>query len=167
MEEKKTGTFREWSLHHSRGSNMVNCNTETEMHMENKTLKPSFREHANQTLAKCRRMQAVGLVCILGTFFFLPYCQWLAIATAFGICLMFRAYLVVRKQLVCPGCGKQLHYLVLNPSYTGPGTNGAWWLPKSFAPSMTQCPYCGRLFDEPEAVSETSSCSETIPTMQQ
>lgn len=127
------------------------------MRMENQPLKTSFREHANQTLFKCRRMQAVGLVCILGTFFFLPYCQWLAIATAFGIFLMLRAYLVVRKQLVCPGCGKRLDYLVLNPSYTGPGTNGVWWLPKSFAPSMTQCPYCGRLFDEPEAVSETSS----------
>lgn len=107
-------------------------------------MKRTFREEANAVLGKARRLQMAGLAMMLGVFFFLPFCPWLGVVAAGGAVLMGAGHWQLRK-LRCPGCGRDLRFLVYDPGYSG---MTGWVSPKVFAPQVRVCGYCGRRFDE-------------------
>lgn len=105
----------------------------------------TFREEANAVLGRARRLQMAGLAMLLGVFFFLPFCQWLLPVALAGCVLMMVGHWRLRK-LKCPGCGRDLRFLVYDPSYSGQFPGGVV-APKAFAPKLRGCGYCGRSFD--------------------
>ena len=104
----------------------------------------TFREEANAVLGRARRLQWAGLAMMLSVFFFLPFCPWLGVVAAGGAVLMGAGHWQLRK-LKCPGCGRDLRFLVYDPGYSG---MTGWVSPKVFAPKIRVCGYCGRRFDE-------------------
>ena len=119
--------------------------------------KRTFRMEANELLARVRRLQIRGLaLTVVGALLMVPGTwPWLQAAALLcalcGVALTARAHWLLRRELMCPGCGHDLRFLVFDPSYAGKGTNGFLVTPKEFAPKTSGCGYCGRSFDE-EAV---------------
>ena len=106
----------------------------------------TFREEANAVLGRARRLQFAGLAMMLGVVFFLPFYPWLMLVAVGGVVLQMAGHWKLRK-LRCPGCGKDLRFLVYDPSYSGQFPGGVV-APKAFAPKVSGCGYCGRRFDE-------------------
>lgn len=105
----------------------------------------TFREEANEVLGRARRLQFAGLAMMLGVFFFLAFCPWLVPVAVGGVVLQMAGHWKLRK-LRCPGCGRDLRFLVYDPSYSGQFPGGVV-APKAFAPKVSRCGYCGRSFD--------------------
>jgi len=63
------------------------------------------------------------------------------------------AYLDIRMNITCPRCGKNLSYLVLDPSYSK--TVSTVILPKSMENIIKECPFCKYNFSE-SGVTKTS-----------
>ena len=45
----------------------------------------------------------------------------------------------------CPGCQKELNYLVIDPSFS---KRPIWGLPPELTKNVTECPYCGTSFEK-------------------
>ena len=112
----------------------------------------TYRENINILIKRLRRIQMVSLLLLLmGVVFTIvgwnvyESDQWYSkIIILIGIVGEFYCWVKVR-QIKCLQCGKNLGYLLLDPSYSK--TNGAILLPKELPPDRHCCAYCKTNFD--------------------
>ncbi len=112
----------------------------------------TYRENINILIKRLRRIQLVSLLLMLmGVVLTIVvwnvyesdqwYCK---VIILIGVLGEFYCWVKVR-QIKCPQCGKNLGYLLLDPSYSK--TNGAILLPKELPPDRHCCAYCKASFD--------------------
>lgn len=107
----------------------------------------SFRCRVNLLLKYVRYLQGVGLLSMMGTFFFCPILPWIRLVTGLGFVLMLSAYLIIKREVICPKCGKNLSYLIFEQNLKNCQLYGVIFAPKQFAKNLHCCPYCGNPFD--------------------
>ena len=63
----------------------------------------------------------------------------------YGFSQIFAAKRIAYDKLPCPGCGKELNYLLKDTNYS---KHMPWSVPKALTEKVNACPYCQKSFEE-------------------
>ena len=100
----------------------------------------SAAAYLNSILERSRLHQLVAFAFLFISLVLATLWPYLLALMLFGFMYFFWAYWNVRVNIVCPKCGKNLSYLLLDSSYSG--SIGILLFPRKWSTRFSECPFC-------------------------
>lgn len=100
----------------------------------------SVTAYFNSILERSRLHQLVAMAFLFIALVLATLCPYMLVLMLFSFMFFLWAYWNVRVNIVCPECGKNLSYLLLDPSYSG--SIGILLFPRKWSTRFSECPFC-------------------------
>lgn len=100
----------------------------------------SVTAYFNSVLERSRLHQLVAMAFLFVALVLATFWPYFLALSFFTFMFFFWAYWNVRVNIVCPECGRNLSYLLLDPSYSG--SIGTILLPSQWSTRFSECPFC-------------------------